>query len=239
MRFSQPLIPGRLVKRYKRFLADIALDAGEEITAHCANPGAMLGLIAPGNRVWLSKSDNPSRKLAYSWEIVEADFGWGPLLAGVNTAHPNAIAAEAVAAGFFPEFAGYESMRREVKYGRNSRVDLLLEGHGKPPCYVEVKNVHMSRREGLAEFPDSVTARGAKHLAELGDMVEAGARAVMLYLVQMEAERFALAADIDRKYAEAFKIARARGVEAIAVVCDVGLEGISVRRRVEMEDDPA
>ncbi len=234
MRFSQPLISGLLLKRYKRFLADIELDTGEVVTAHCANPGAMLGLVATGSRVWLSKSDSATRKLAHSWEIARADFGWGSRLVGVNTARANAIATEAVEAGFFTEFEGYAPPRREVKYGVSSRVDLLLESEGKPPCYVEIKSVTLTRRAELAEFPDSVTTRGAKHLVELGDMVERGARAVMLYVIQMEAERFALAADIDRKYAEAFALAKKRGVEAIAVVCDVGLEEIVVARRVEM-----
>ncbi len=234
MRFSQPLISGLLLKRYKRFLADIELDTGEVVTAHCANPGAMLGLVATGSRVWLSKSDSATRKLAHSWEIARADFGWGSRLVGVNTARANAIATEAVEAGFFAEFEGYAPPRREVKYGVSSRVDLLLESDGKPPCYVEIKSVTLTRRAELAEFPDSVTTRGAKHLVELGDMVARGARAVMLYVIQMEAERFALAADIDRKYAEAFALAKKRGVEAIAVVCDVGLEEIVVARRVEM-----
>ncbi len=234
MRFARPLEPGRLIRRYKRFLADIELDSGETITAHCANPGAMLGLLAQGNRVWLSRSDNPARKLAWSWEIVEADFGEGPTLVGINTAHPNAIVAAAIEAGVFAGLSGYDTLRREVKYGRNSRVDILLEGPDKPRCYVEVKNVHMMRRPGLAEFPDSVTARGAKHLVELGDMVEQGARAVMVYLIQMRAERFTLAADIDRRYAEAFRVARGRGVEAIAACCAVGLEEIRVERLVEL-----
>ena len=235
MRFQKPLIPGRLIQRYKRFLADVELEGGEIVTAHCANPGAMLGLKAPGARVWLSQSDNPARKLRHSWELVEADFGDGRILVGVNTAHPNAIVAEAIAAGFFPEFAGYGPARREVKYGRNSRVDILLEGAGLPPCYVEVKNVHMMRRRGLAEFPDSVTARGAKHLVELGDMVATGARSVMIYLIQMEAERFTLAGDIDKAYAAAFAVARARGVEAIAVVCAVTLDEINVVKRARLE----
>lgn len=239
MRFPAPLIPGRLIQRYKRFLADVELDGGAVVTAHCANPGAMLGLKATNARVWLSESDNPARKLRYSWELVEADFGDGPKLVGVNTAHPNAIVAEAIAAGFFPEFARYESARREVKYGRNSRVDILLEGEGLPPCYVEVKNVHMMRRRGLAEFPDSVTARGAKHLVELGDMVAGGAHAVMIYLIQMEAERFTLAADIDKAYAAAFEVARARGVEAIAAVCSVTLDEIRVVKRARLEIPPS
>ena len=231
MRFPQPLIQGRLIQRYKRFLADVQLDTGETVTAHCANPGAMLGLKAPGARVWLSVSDNPTRKLKYSWEVVEADFGRGLEYAGVNTAHPNAIVAQAIEAGFFPEFAPWPRLRREVKYGANSRVDILLERDDGPPCYVEVKNVHMMRQPGLAEFPDSVTARGAKHLGELANMVAGGARAVMVYLIQMDADAFALAADIDPAYASAFAKAHAAGVEAIAVVCKVDPEGIIVRGR--------
>ena len=235
MRFTQPLIPGRLIKRYKRFLADVRLDTGEEITAHCANPGAMLGLVAPGNRVLLSKSHNPARKLAWSWEIVEAEFGRKPQFVGINTAHPNLIVSEAIGAGFFPEFSAWPALRREVKYGKNSRVDILLECAGRKPCYVEIKNVHMMRTPGLAEFPDSVTARGAKHLDELSDMVRDGARAVMVYLIQMDAERFTLAADIDPAYAKAFARARASGVEAIAVACRVTPEEIVVAKRVTVE----
>ncbi len=227
MRLPRPLIPATLVRRYKRFLADVVLPDGREVTAHVANPGSMIGLAAPGSRVWLSRSDNAKRKLAHSWELVEVDFGGGLELVGVNTAHPNHIVAEAIAAGLIPELAGYTSARREVTYGANSRVDLLLEDPRRAACYVEVKNVHLMRRQGLAEFPDAVTARGAKHLAELATMAVLGCRAVMLFLIQIgSAERFALAADIDPTYAHAFERACAAGVEALAYRCKVSAEDI-------------
>ncbi|HEY6993508.1 MAG TPA: DNA/RNA nuclease SfsA [Xanthobacteraceae bacterium] len=229
MRFPAPLVPATLIRRYKRFLADVVLPSGETLTVHCANPGSMIGLAPAGARVWLSRSDNPKRKLAHSWELVEVDFGTGPELVGINTAHPNALAAEAIAAGAIAELAGYPSLRREVRYGRNSRVDFLLEDPVRPPCYLEIKNVHLMRRPGLAEFPDAVTKRGAKHLVELGDMVAAGARAVMLFLIQIaSARRFALARDIDPAYGKAFDAARRAGVEAIAYRCTIGCDGIEV-----------
>ena len=229
IRFPAPLIPATLVKRYKRFLADVVLESGETLTAHVANPGGMIGLAAPGSRVWLSKSDNPSRKLPYSWELVEVDFGGGRELVGVNTGHPNPLVGAALAAGAIPELAGYDSIRREVKYGKNSRVDFLLESAKRPPCYVEIKNVHLMRAKDLAEFPDAKTERGAKHLEELGDMVEAGARAVMLYLIQIgSAQSFKLARDIDPKYGAAFDRARGRGVEAIAWRCKIARETIAI-----------
>lgn len=232
MRFPHPLVPGRLVRRYKRFLADIELADGSVVTAHCANPGAMLGLTTQGNRVWLSTSDNPARKLPFSWEIVEADFGRGAELVGINTTHPNVIVAAAIAAGFFAEFAGWSRIRREVRYGRNSRVDILLEQDDAPPHYVEVKNVHLMREPGLAEFPDCVTVRGAKHLEELASMVAAGCRATMVYLIQMQADRFGLASDIDEAYAATFETASSAGVGAIAIACDVTTEGIAASHRV-------
>jgi sugar fermentation stimulation protein A len=229
MRFSAPLIPATLIRRYKRFLADVIVPSGESITAHVANPGSMIGLAAPGARVWLSKSDNPKRKLAHSWELVEVDLGAGPELVGVSTAHPNPLVGAALSADAIPELAGYESIRREVNYGKNSRVDFLLENRTRPPCYVEIKNVHLMRKAGLAEFPDARTARGAKHLDELGDAVESGCRAVMLYLIQIgSAERFSLARDIDPNYGAAFDRARARGVEAIAWRCRIDCGGIEL-----------
>lgn len=233
MRFPAPLVPARLVRRYKRFLADMVLDSGEPITAHCANPGSMLGLTAEGNRCWLSRSADPKRKLAWSWELAEVDFGRGPEMVGINTAHPNRLVEEAVRAGTIADLAGYDTLRREVAYGRASRVDMVLSGGGRPDCYVEVKNVHLMRRPDLAEFPDSVTARGTRHLEELGDMVAAGHRAVMVFLIQYGgADRFALARDIDPAYGKAFDRARARGVEMLAWACRLNPQEIVVERAV-------
>lgn len=235
MRFAAPLVPARLVRRYKRFLADMVLDTGEAITAHCANPGSMLGLTAPGNRCWLSRSADPRRRLPWSWELAEVDFGRGPEMVGINTAHPNRLVEEAIRAGTIAPLAGYGDLRREVAYGKASRVDLLLTGPGRPDCYVEVKNVHLMRRPGLAEFPDSVTARGARHLEELGDMVEAGHRAIMVFLVQYGgADQFALARDIDPAYGRAFDRARLRGVEMLAHACRLDPGEIVVDRAVEI-----
>jgi sugar fermentation stimulation protein A len=233
MRFPTPLIPATLIRRYKRFLADVVLPEGTETTVHVANPGSMLGLVAPGSRVLLSRSPNPNRKLPLSWELVEVDFGRGAELVGVNTGQPNRLVEEAIRDGRVPELAGYGRLRREVRYGRASRIDFLLEDDSKPPCYVEVKNVHMMRIPGRAEFPDCVTGRGARHLADLAAEMENGARAVMVYLVQIgSAEGVALARDIDPAYGAAFDRARTIGVEAIALACRVSPEGIEVDRPV-------
>jgi len=191
----------------------------------------MLSLARPGARVWLQKSDDPKRKLAWSWKLEEVD---GALVC-IDTGHPNAIVAETTAAGAIPSLAAYATLRREVKYGKNSRIDLLLEDEVRGRAYVEVKNVHLLRRAGLAEFPDSVTARGAKHLDELADQVAEGHRAMMVYLIQRpDADRFALAADIDPTYARAFDRAAARGVEAVAYACRITPEEIAVERKVPM-----
>jgi sugar fermentation stimulation protein A len=234
VKFSSTLVQGRLLKRYKRFLADVELATGETVTAACPNTGSMIGLTAPGLTVWLSKSESATRKYPHTWELVELPSHG---LAGINTAHPNRIVGEAIAAGRIAAFAGYGSQRAEVKYGRNSRIDILLEDSGKAPCYIEIKNVHLFRKPGLAEFPDCVTERGRKHLDEMSEMVRQGARAVMVYLIQCAApERFALAADLDPHYVKAYARARASGVEAIAFTCDIDLESITLNRELPVLD---
>ncbi|WP_420005026.1 DNA/RNA nuclease SfsA [Arenibacterium sp. LLYu02] len=226
MRFPTPLIPATLIKRYKRFLADCRLEDGREVTAHCANPGSMLGLAEPGMRIWLEPNDDPKKKLKYGWRLVEHASGD---FTGVDTSVPNRALKAALEAGQIAALAAYSEVRAEVKYGQNSRIDFLLRGEGLPDAYVEVKSVTLSRQPGLAEFPDSVTARGAKHLRELGDMAEAGHRAVMLYLVQRtDCARFALAADIDPTYAAEFKAAAARGVERLVIGTKITPEGVEV-----------
>ncbi|HTP92825.1 MAG TPA: DNA/RNA nuclease SfsA [Xanthobacteraceae bacterium] len=237
MRFDLPLIPALLARRYKRFLADVVLESGDMTTVHVANPGAMTGLDRPFSRVWLSDSQNPLRKLLYTWELVETDLGNGNELVGVNTVLPNMLVADALETGLIPQLHGYSSIRREVKYGAKSRVDYLLEEPARAPCYLEIKNVHLMRKRGLAEFPDCVTDRGARHLDELSSVVTAGARAVQLYVIQIpSAERFTVAADIDPNYAAAFRRAQAKGVEMLAWRCAVSLEGIEIAAPVPIVD---
>jgi len=236
MKFHAPLLEGVLVQRYKRFFADVQLTTGEHVTAHCANSGSMLSVREPGTRVWLSPAANPDRKLKYTWEIIEVNGA----MVGINTAYPNQIVAEAIFAGRVPALAGYPVLKREQKYGKNSRIDILLENPDRPPCYVEVKNVTMRRSlDGPAEFPDSVTSRGAKHLHELTDMVAAGARAVMFYLVQRgDCDRFTVAQDLDPEYAKTLKSAMKGGVEALCYSARVSPEGVEVDKALTLDLPP-
>ncbi|MGU3538510.1 DNA/RNA nuclease SfsA [Methylobacterium sp. A54F] len=221
MQLAAPLVEGRLLRRYKRFLADVALADGSEVTAHCANPGAMMGLLAPGSRVLLSRAASPTRKLPYSWEFVEAELPGGPQWVGINTMRPNALVAEAFREGRLSPLAGYESLRPEVAYGRASRVDFLATGGGLPPCHVEVKNCHLLRRVALAEFPDCTAARSARHMDELARVVAEGGRAVLIVVIQMRAEAFDVARDIDPAFDRAFQAARAAGVAVHAYRCRI------------------
>ena len=216
MEFATPLVPARLIRRYKRFLADVQLDDGREVTAHCANPGSMMGLAEPGMKVWLEPNDDAKKKLKFGWLLVDHENGH---FTGVDTSIPNKALKAALLAHEVPGLPPYDLVRPEVKYGENSRIDFLLSGDG-PDTYVEVKSVTLSRQTGLAEFPDSVTARGAKHLAELSQMVAQGHRAIMFYLVQRtDCQAMTLASDIDPTYAKAFAAAKADGVKTMAHAC--------------------
>lgn len=226
MRFETPLVPARLIRRYKRFLADCRLEDGLEVTAHCANPGSMMGLKDEGLKIWLEPNDDPKKKLKFGWRLVDHENGH---FTGVDTSVPNRALKAALMAGEIAELAAYETVKPEVKYGEKSRIDFLLTQDGLPDCYVEVKSVTLSRAPGVAEFPDSVTARGTKHLGELSNMVAQGHRAVMLYLVQRtDCSSFTLAADIDPAYAAAFKAAQAQGVERLIYDTLITPEGVTI-----------
>ncbi len=237
MRFQTPLVPAVLLRRYKRFLADVRLEDGREVTAHCANPGSMMGLKDEGLKVWLEPNDDPKKKLKYGWRLVEHENGH---FTGVDTSIPNRALKTALLAHEIPELADYETVRPEVKYGSNSRIDFLLSDEGRKDLYLEVKSVTLSREDGVSEFPDSVTARGAKHLEELMAMIDEGHDAMMLYLVQRtDAERVTLASDIDPTYAEAFRRARAAGVKVLAYGCDISPTEINIGRPLPFSFDGA
>ena len=227
MRFQTPLIRGYLVRRWNRFLSEVTLDSGETVRAHCPNPGAMLGLTAPGLPVWVEPNDDPARKLGYGWRLAELPGGhW----AGIDTSVPNRVLGEALRARAVPELAAYGTVRPEVRYATRSRVDFLLSEPGLPDAYVEVKNVHLRRDGDWAEFPDCVTVRGARHLDDLAGMVAEGHRAVMLYLVQRtDCARLRLARDLDPAYGTAFDRAAAAGVETLAWDTAISPEGVSIR----------
>lgn len=225
MVFSSPLLKGKLIKRYKRFLADIILDEGQEITAHCPNSGAMQGLVEPQTPVWVSVSSNPSRKLPYTWEMAEVKNG---TFVGVNTSHPNTLVEDAFHERLIPEFHRYVTLRREVKYGQNSRIDVLLEDEEGKRAYVEVKNVHL-KRGTRAAFPSSVTTRGAKHMRELGEMVLQGHKAFIVYIVQRnDCESFEIAKDIDPIYDHETQEALKKGVIPLVYACDVSPNEIKI-----------
>ena len=228
-----PLTEGRLIKRYKRFLADVDFGGAVE-TVHCPNPGAMTGLAVPGSRVWCSTSPNAKRKLPKTLELVEADGG----LVGVNTNRPNSLAREALEAGVIPAFAPWPVVEAEAMYGKGTRFDFKLSSpDGDSTLFLEVKNVHLFRPDGpnpgAAEFPDAVTARGTKHLNKLAEIAESGGNAAMLYVVQRgDGDRFALAADIDPVYSQAFEAARSAGVVIEAWRCSISLETISIAESI-------
>lgn len=233
MRFSTPLLPARLIRRYKRFLADIRLEDGREVTAHVGNPGSMLGLAEPGMKIWVEANDDPRRKLNYGWRLVDHENGH---FTGVDTSVPNRALKLAFAARQVAGFDHLPPPRPEVPYGAGSRVDFLFDDRGRR-LWVEVKCVTLSRQPGLGEFPDSVTARGARHLADLAAQVGQGDRAMLLYLVQRtDVTRVTLAADLDPAYARAFAAARAAGVEVAVIGTRISPEAVEIAGPLPFED---
>jgi len=225
MKLPTPLYVGKLIQRYKRFLADVQLADGTVVTAHCPNSGSMKSCSDPGSPVLLSRSDNPKRKLKYTWELIFTNNTW----VGINTHYPNYLVKEAIENGVITELQGYTEIRSEVRYGQNSRVDLLLS-RDDHRCYVEIKNVTLVEK-GIAYFPDAVTLRGQKHLRELMQMVQEGHRAVILFIVQrMDCDRMAPADDIDPEYGKLLREASQNGVEILAYQAKVSPEEIKVFR---------
>ena len=229
MQFTTLLVSGTLLRRYQRFLADVRLDTGEIVTAHCPNTGSMLGLKNPGNRVWLSPADNPARKLAWTWEMVTADED-SSVRVGIHTGRANALVREALEAGLIPELAGFRECRAEARLGERSRTDWLL-GFPDGPCYVEVKSVTAAVREGVGFFPDAVSERAAKHMAELAEVVAKGQRAAVVFCVQRPDVTAVRPADhIDPRFAEALRHAAAKGVTLHALGAELDDEGIRLVR---------
>ena len=230
MQFSSPLVDARLIRRYKRFLADVEFSDGAFATASCPNTGSMMGCANPDSRVWLTHAPSAKRKYDYTWELVEA---LPRVIVGINTSRPNRLVEEAIESGVIQELAGYASIRREVKYGsEGSRIDLLLEGRG-PPCYVEVKNVTAAVSNGIALFPDAVSERGAKHLRELMSMVKQGHRAVLIFCVQRgDVHEVSPADEIDPVYGRTLRKAIAGGVEVLAYRAKIDLQSIALTTRI-------
>ena len=228
MRFEPPLVEGRLIRRYKRFLADVELHGGERVVVHCPNPGSMRTCMVEGGRVWLSRSDNPKRRLAHTWELAEVD---GALVC-VNTTRANELVAEALAAESIAELAGYTRVTREVRFGEHSRVDFVLERDALT-CHVEVKSVTLDASSGVAAFPDSVSARGTRHLEELARLARAGRRAVLLFVGNRSDVRAVRPADeIDPLYGHTLRVAQAAGVEILAYASRLEPTGIRLHERV-------
>ena len=223
-----PLISGKLVQRYKRFLADVRLNSGKIVTAHCPNTGSMTGCCEAGRPVYLSQQDNPRRKLKYTWELIDMPAS----MVGVNTLVPNRLVAHSVAAGRISELARYDDLQREVRVGNHSRIDLLLTASGRRHCYIEIKNCTLVR-DGVALFPDAVTSRGRKHLQELEKKAAAGSRSVIFFFIQrQDAKQFQPADSIDPAYGRSLRRAVRKGVELLAYDVAVDLDGIRLRRRV-------
>ena len=229
MEFAKTLVHGKLIKRYMRFLADVKLDSGETVTAHCTNSGSMKSCLENGAEVYLSPVDDPSRKTKFTWEMIKINGDW----VGINTSNPNLLAFEAVRDGKIEKLKGYTDVQREVKF-EDSRFDLMAKNE-KETCFIEVKNV--TYKEGnYALFPDAVTSRGKKHLETLVKVKQQGMRAVMLYVIQRtDVEIFSTAKQIDPEYAKALKIAFEKGVEIISLQVKVTPEEIEIVKELTFE----
>jgi len=228
------VIEATFLRRYKRFLADFRLDDGSEVTAHCANTGSMKTCLKPGARAWITYHDDPKRKLAYSWQAIEMEDGW----VGIHTSLANKLVKEAIDEGLVPELTGYGSLATERKYGRNSRIDLLLSEPGRPDCFVEVKNVTLLLAQNVVGFPDAVTARGLKHLHDLMEVVAGGSRAVLFYCVQRESAQVVQPArDFDPAYTAALAEAMAAGVEVVSYRARLTPEAVRLDRPLPLKND--
>ena len=225
------LIPGTLLKRYKRFLADVRLESGEVVTAHCPNTGSMKGCSEPGRTIYLSSHNNPKRKYKYTWELIEMPTS----LVGVNTLVPNRLVFKSIDRKLIPELSAYNQIRREVKIGEHSRIDLMLTDGGDKHCYIEIKNCTLVS-EGTAQFPDAVTSRGLKHIVELEKLAGAGHRCMMFYFIQrMDAQVFRPADDIDPAYGQALRQAAAKGIEILVYDVRIDLQGIELNKKIPCE----
>ena len=234
MQFQSNLVSGRLVKRYKRFFADIELSNGRIVTAHCPNTGSMLGLAKHGVKVWLEPNEDPRKKLKYSWKLVDHENGH---FTGVDTSIANRIVYEALLQRKILEVLDYNIILREQKYGANSRVDFLLR-NGSETCYLEVKSVTLCRQEKIAEFPDTVTSRGAKHLKELSKTVSTNTRAIVLYLVQRsDCNYFKIADDLDQTYLNETILSKNSGVEFVSYRVNFLSNGIELGYKLELIDN--
>jgi sugar fermentation stimulation protein A len=230
MKLPPNLVSATLERRYKRFLADVVLADGDRVTVHCPNTGAMLGCDEPGSRVWLSVSDNPRRKYAHTWELVEVP---GETMVGINSGRANRIVGEALETGLIRELTGYAVVRSEVPYGEKSRVDFLLQDDDRPDCFLEVKSVTLADGQGTGMFPDACSSRGTRHLKELMTMRASGARAINLFCVQRaDVDRVVPADDIDPEYGRILRQAAEAGVELLAWVCALSPEEIRLERSV-------
>ncbi len=226
-----PLTRGILIQRYKRFLADIELETGEKVTAHCPNSGSMKGCAIPGSQVWLSQSDNPKRKYKYTWELIKVP----QTLIGINTMVPNKLVKQSIENGLIKELSGYDRVKAEVKTSSHTRLDLLLENEDKEKCYVEIKNCTLVE-DGIAMFPDAVTTRGQKHLDELVGLVSSGHRGVIFFLIQrMDAKAFKPAEMIDKVYAQKLRRAVQKNVEIIAMDTVINMQEIRIRNAVPVD----